>query len=178
MGKYCKIKDINQIFSILLNNEKINRNDILEAMNCYKNKFYKTDHHWNINGALNGYYDILDMFDITDNNTYKIAEKKERKYYGSMAKTALNDIIYDYISDINYIESKLPLFTEKARIDNELDKEELSTILFDYVDKYLGYSNEKYYDVIKSIKPLEVKNFIDNPFVYQFHLRSFYGINI
>ena len=71
----------------------------------------------------------------------------------------------NYISDINYIESKLPLFTEKARIDNELDKEELSTILFDYVDKYLGYSNEKYYDVIKSIKPLEVKNFIDNRLV-------------
>ena len=71
----------------------------------------------------------------------------------------------NYISDINYIESKLPLFTEKARIDNELDKEELSTILFDYVDKYLGYSNEKYYDVIKSIKPLEVKDFIDNRLV-------------
>lgn len=68
----------------------------------------------------------------------------------------------NYISDINYIESRLPLFTEKAIIDNELDKEELSTILFDYVDKYLGYTNEKYYDVIKSIKPLEVKNFIDN----------------
>lgn len=68
----------------------------------------------------------------------------------------------NYISDINYIESRLPLFTEKARIDNELDKEELSTILFDYVDKYLGYTNEKYYDVIKSIKPLEVKDFIDN----------------
>ena len=30
----------------------------------------------------------------------------------------------NYISDINYIESRLPLFTEKARIDNELDKEE------------------------------------------------------
>ena len=71
----------------------------------------------------------------------------------------------NYISDINYIESRLPLFTEKARIDNELDKEELSTILFDYVDKYLGYSNEKYYDVIKSIKPLEVKDFIDNRLV-------------
>lgn len=71
----------------------------------------------------------------------------------------------NYISDINYIESKLSLFTEKARIDNELDKEELSTILFDYVDKYLGYSNEKYYDVIKSIKPLEVKDFIDNRLV-------------
>lgn len=71
----------------------------------------------------------------------------------------------NYISDINYIESRLPLFTEKARIDNELDKEELSTILFDYVDKYLGYTNEKYYDVIKSIKPLEVKDFIDNRLV-------------
>lgn len=71
----------------------------------------------------------------------------------------------NYISDVNYIESRLPLFTEKARIDNELDKEELSTILFDYVDKYLGYTNEKYYDVIKSIKPLEVKDFIDNRLV-------------
>lgn len=71
----------------------------------------------------------------------------------------------NYISDINYIESRLPLFTEKARIDNELDKEVLSTILFDYVDKYLGYTNEKYYDVIKSIKPLEVKDFIDNRLV-------------
>ena len=71
----------------------------------------------------------------------------------------------NYIPDINYIESRLPLFTEKARIDNELDKEELSTILFDYVDKYLGYTNEKYYDVIKSIKPLEVKDFIDNRLV-------------
>lgn len=71
----------------------------------------------------------------------------------------------NYISDINYIESRLPLFTEKARIDNELDKEELSTILFDYVDKYLGYTNEKYYDAIKSIKPLEVKDFIDNRLV-------------
>ena len=71
----------------------------------------------------------------------------------------------NYISDINYIENRLPLFTEKARIDNKLDKEELSTILFDYVDKYLGYTNEKYYDVIKSIKPLEVKDFIDNRLV-------------
>lgn len=71
----------------------------------------------------------------------------------------------NYISDINYIDSRLPLFTEKARIDNELDKEVLSTILFDYVDKYLGYTNEKYYDVIKSIKPLEVKDFIDNRLV-------------
>lgn len=72
----------------------------------------------------------------------------------------------NYISDINYIEMQAFLYlTEKARIDNELDKEELSTILFDYVDKYLGYSNEKYYDVIKSIKPLEVKDFIDNRLV-------------
>lgn len=71
----------------------------------------------------------------------------------------------NYISDINYIENKLPLLVEKARIDDELDKENLSSILFNHVDKYLGYINQKYYDVIKSIKPLEVKEFIDNRLV-------------
>ena len=69
------------------------------------------------------------------------------------------------ISDINYIDSKLPLFVEKARIDSELDKEYLGSILFSYVDKYLEYLDKKYYDVIKDITASEVKDFIDNRLV-------------
>lgn len=66
------------------------------------------------------------------------------------------------ISDITYIDSKLPLFVEKARVDSELDKEYLGSILFSYVDKYLEYLDKKYYDVIKNITASEVKDFIDN----------------
>ena len=69
------------------------------------------------------------------------------------------------ISDINYIDSKLPLFVEKARVDSELDKEYLGSILFSYVDKYLEYLDKKYYDVIKDITASEVKDFIDNRLV-------------
>lgn len=69
------------------------------------------------------------------------------------------------ISDINYIDSKLPLFVEKARVDSELDKEYLGSILFSYVDKYLEYLDKKYYDVIKDITASEVKDFVDNRLV-------------
>lgn len=74
----------------------------------------------------------------------------------------LYDKVMTYISDINYIEKKLPLIVEKARIDNELEKEKLFSILFVCVDKYLEFYTEKYYDVIKDIKPIEVKEFIEN----------------
>lgn len=69
------------------------------------------------------------------------------------------------ISDITYIDSKLPLFVEKARVDSELDKEYLGSILFSYVDKYLEYLDKKYYDVIKNITASEVKDFVDNRLV-------------
>lgn len=56
-------------------------------------------------------------------------------------------------------------FVEDAKIDSELDKENLNIILFEYVREYLGNNHEKYYDVINNIKPIEVKNFIDNRLV-------------
>lgn len=66
----------------------------------YQRYFYKTDHHWNIYGALNGYEDIMDMLGKEPLNDLKVTVHKERKYYGSMAKTALNDHTFDYILDV------------------------------------------------------------------------------
>lgn len=143
----------------------LNKNVHVKVMNIdsvddYKNKFYKTDHHWNINGALNGYYDILDMFDITDNNTYKIVEKKERKYYGSLAKTALNDIIYDYISDINYnptykviVNDTMPEEIFKPR-EIRLDRD------YKYYDYYVSYFNGQYGKVVYDFNNASKENLL------------------
>ena len=73
----------------------------VDTIDNYKKYFYKTDHHWTINGALKGYEDITDMLNISKVDNLNITEHKERKYYGSLAKTALNDLIFDYISDID-----------------------------------------------------------------------------
>lgn len=91
MGKYCKIKDINQIFSILLNNEKINRNDILEAMNCYKNKFYKSC--------------ILLLFSIIDGFLIKLQNSQNRSV--SNANNSIkNHIDNKHKMFISYLDGK------------------------------------------------------------------------
>lgn len=100
-------------------------------------------------GAYNYDFGTLTLYSFTDskniNQVFEIYDK------------AMNDI-----SDIKYIKNKLPLIIEKARINNELEKEKLQSILFIYVDEYLECYTEKYYDVIKNIKPIEVKDFIEN----------------
>lgn len=100
-------------------------------------------------GAYNYDFGTLILYSFTDSNNINQVLK-------------LYDKVMTDISDIKYIENKLPLIVEKARIDNELEKEKLLSALFVYVDKYLECYTEKYYDVIKNIKPVEVKEFIEN----------------
>ena len=120
----------------------------IDDINQYKNYFYKTDHHWNISGALSGYYDILDMFQLNDANKYEIKINENRKFYGSMAKTALSDVVYDYISDINYypeykvlVNDKLPEDIFKPR-NIRLDRD------YKYYDYYVSYYNGQYGKVV------------------------------
>lgn len=120
----------------------------IDDINQYKNYFYKTDHHWNISGALSGYYDILDMFQLNDANNYEIKINENRKFYGSMAKTALSDVVYDYISDINYypeykvlVNDKLPEDIFKPR-NIRLDRD------YKYYDYYVSYYNGQYGKVV------------------------------
>lgn len=72
-----------------------------------------------------------------------------------------NDVM-KVIEDINYIEDKLPLIIENARIDNELSKENLGDILYEHIDKHLEYVKDKYYDILKTITKEEVSDFIKN----------------
>lgn len=75
-----------------------------------------------------------------------------------------NDVM-KVIEDINYIEDKLPLIIENARIDNELSKENLCDILYEHIDKHLEYVKDKYYDILKTITKEEVSDFIKNRLV-------------
>lgn len=75
-----------------------------------------------------------------------------------------NDVM-KVIEDINYIEDKLPLIIENARIDNELSKENLGYILYEHIDKHLEYVKDKYYDILKTITKEEVSDFIKNRLV-------------
>lgn len=75
-----------------------------------------------------------------------------------------NDVM-KVIEDINYIEDKLPLIIENARIDNELSKENLGDILYEHIDKHLEYVKDKYYDLLKTITKEEVSDFIKNRLV-------------
>ena len=77
----------------------------VKSIDEYKEYFYKTDHHWTIKGALDGYKDICDMLNIDAINNLNIVKHKERMYYGSLAKTALNDNINNKI-DINDMDKK------------------------------------------------------------------------
>lgn len=142
MNKYVNM------FTSNLNNNINYKVMKINDINEYKKCFYKTDHHWNINGALNGYYDIMDMLNVDVLKNLKIVEKKEKKYYGSLAKTALNDSINDYISDIeinlNYdilVNGKLPDELYKPR-KLRLDRN------YKYYDYYVSYFNGQYGNIV------------------------------
>lgn len=75
------------------------------------------------------------------------------------------DSVMKKIEDIDYIGDKLSLIVENARIDNELSKENLGDILYEYIDKHLEYIEDKYYDILKTVTKEEVYDFIKNRLV-------------
>lgn len=152
-GVYCnyKVKDMNcykdeVLLSVVRKLLSSNNSDLLF-------KYLRKDNDLVYNAGAYAYsFGTLTLFSfVGKKNIDKVFELYDK---------AMNDI-----SDIHYIESKLPFFVEDAKIDSELDKENLNIILFEYVREYLGNNHEKYYDVINNIKPIEVKNFIDNRLV-------------
>lgn len=132
---------------------KIDSNINVEVMDIksideYKDKFYLTDHHWNINGALDGYRSIAKMLEFEDVNDFNFITNKDRKFYGSFSKSALNDDINDYILDIDIKEDydvtingkkKDELFKpRKIRLDRN----------YKYYDYYVQYFNGQYGNII------------------------------
>ena len=147
-----KIKDNNlnsyvDIFKDKLSSKIKVANMDIASLEQYKNYFYKTDHHWNMNGALAGYYDIMDILGKAPVDNLKVVNKRERKFYGSMAKSVLNDKTYDYILDVDkkldydvLVNGKQASEVFKPR-QIRLDRDYL------YYDYYVQYFNGQYGEI-------------------------------
>lgn len=70
--------------------------------------------------------------------------------------------VMNAISDIKFIEEKLPLIKEEYKLDDDLVKEKLYDTLMQEVDKYIEAKEKTFYEIIKDITPEEVKSFITN----------------
>lgn len=81
-----------------------------ESWEEYQEKNYKTDHHWNVYGAYQGYVDIVDMVAKDYPQIGQAKEPKDSycstaKFYGSLVKRSnfnLDENIYDTICDFDY----------------------------------------------------------------------------
>lgn len=81
-------------------NKNINVSELkIESNEDYIKKFYKTDHHWNIYGAYQGYKDISNMMGNNPLNL-NINQISPVKYYGSYAKNSLSTLTYDHLYDV------------------------------------------------------------------------------
>ena len=68
-------------------------------------------------------------------------------------------------SDINYINEKLPLFVKRNDMIRKIDKEKIWGLLVIEIDKFFEYDMDNVLDIMKTIMPLEVSNFIKDRLV-------------
>ena len=150
----------------------------VKSIDEYKEYFYKTDHHWTIKGALDGYKDICDMLNIDAINNLNIVKHKERMYYGSLAKTALNDNINDdkvakldevftllsvFLTeneDVKIQKTSVPMIVYaiyKAKKDHK-SVERLMDKIKEFVETYDNIEEYKSYVVSGTSSPESVKN--------------------
>lgn len=125
-------------------NKNINVSELqIESNEDYIKKFYKTDHHWNIYGAYQGYKDISAMMDKKplDLNIVKIDPVK---YYGSYAKNSLSTLTNDYIYDV---ESNLTYDVEissKYSVDKFKPRKITYNKGYQFFDYYIHYFDGQY----------------------------------
>ena len=128
-------------FEFELNDEiKVSKLETL-SNDEYLNYFYRTDHHYNANGALKAYEDIMTMMEMDPTNEYEIKTIKT-PYYGSMAKSSLNDSVSD---ELQAIETDIEV-SLKDPIDGfkPMTIKDTKNKFYDY---YIGYFNGQFDEV-------------------------------
>lgn len=151
--EYTTLKDDNLSNYVNLFQENLNSNINVSVMNIedintYKKFYYKTDHHWTIYGAIDAYQSIMSMMGKECINYGDIYEHKERKYYGSITKSASINNVYDYIMDTDVNLEYDVLINGKNK--DELFKPRKIRLDRDYIfyDYYISYFNGQYGNVI------------------------------
>lgn len=115
----------------------------ISSTDDYIKKFYKTDHHWNMYGAYQGYKDILTMLN-KEYVTYDIVKVNKKPYYGSLAKSSLSKLTSDNIYDVNATSN----YTVKVNGKEAPDKFKPRSIRYnknnDFFDYYIHYFDGQY----------------------------------
>lgn len=119
----------------------------INSVDEYKDNFYLTDHHWNMYGAISGYKSIMNMLGKEPIDNLKVKKVSDIKYYGSMAKTAMNHSINDYLLDVDINLDYDVLINGKEKDKNFKPRVQTkkNNIYYDY---YVGYFNGQYNEVI------------------------------
>lgn len=132
--------------------------DILEidSVDDYTTKFYKTDHHWNIFGALEGYKNIMNMLNKAPKNP-DIIKVSQVPYYGSFAKSSLSTLTYDDIYDID-IDLKYNVLVNNQK---PVEKFKPRNIKYNKSNKFFDYYIH-YYDGQYGLVKYEFDNNKDN----------------
>ena len=146
--EYTTAKNVNKTNELVYDfTSKLDKNisyKVLDSKNTkeYLKNFYKTDHHYNANGAYKAYTDILDMWGIENNISLKTKEIKN-PYYGSIAKSLLTTIVKDTLFVLDYKNDII------VNIDDvnfkPLEVENKANPFYDY---YVKYFNGQYDEVI------------------------------
>lgn len=118
------------------------------SIDDYKDKFYATDHHWTINGAIDGYDSIMDMLGADKINNFNYKNYEQVKFYGSMAKTAMLKNNYDYLKDID-IKLNYDVKINGGSVTKTFKPRDLKIKNNnDYYDYYVQYFDGQYAEVM------------------------------
>lgn len=125
--------------------ENINYNQLqIESIEDYEKFFYKTDVHWNIDGAYQGYSDIIKMiqsdFEIDDPKPYSEKYCFPQKFYGSLSNRIGQVTEADHICDL-----KLENIGAYTLFVNDYKEEEYKKGLYAEGYKEEAYSDYDYY---------------------------------
>lgn len=128
----------------------------------YNKYFYKSDHHWNMNGAYLGYQDIMNMMGNSDVQKIKINEENI-KFRGSFSRTTRNAFIYDKFYTVdNYNKNYTVTVNKKEAPSNfqPLSLENLNKKKTEFYDWYVGYFYGLYGNVVYDFNQPDKKNLL------------------
>jgi len=130
----------------------------IDSIEQYKKYFYKTDHHWTMEGAKIGYNSIMKMFEKEPYPNLEIVTIKDKKYYGSFAKSVVNDNVYDYLQDFD-LNLEYDVFVN-GEINDRYKPRQMVLQDNKYYDYYVQYFNGSYGEVIYDYKQENEENLL------------------
>ena len=132
--------------------------DTYDSIEEYSKNYFYSDHHWNINGAVKNYEQIMKLLEkepVNFSDSYKVDSLKG--FYGSYAREAMDlQVRADYISDVDYARSELivtadgELQTEAGFLDDgyEKDYSKRWQQTKSYSNPYAGYFHSTYGELV------------------------------